>query len=388
MASITFSNIRRSRRGLVEVSVDDDGQLRELRFDLGVRHQPADDVLALTLALLAGKKYRTITYEGLTAPDECRDVIERITGGTVKLRAGRSVPRRSAKHSVLSFSGGFDSLAALSMMPPGSRKFSFDFGGKFARERPFFEKFDTTIVETNLVDEGFNRNHWEFMYSGALLLHDFFRTDYLATGGVFGIAALDLMNPRRSWDAEPTLAQKYLGITPYFPVRGLTEAGTAAIVHRKYGNLMRDSLKSLANPKEGKYTRKILMMRAYQASQGSTELWPEVPKAGPWYTWGSSFTEDFVSMFMLKHLGLEPVQACYKTPIPAEAAAAAQDLSLDYYLKVFPEQTWGRNNELAPRMLEATLSAGMGLYGRTDFRELEQVVTMLHPTGAEDRVVR
>lgn len=388
MASIAFSNIRRSRRGLAEVAVDDNGRSRELHFDLGVRHRPVDDVLALALALLIGRKYDSISYDGLAAPAKCREVIEQITGSAVSLKEVGPKPRRAAKHSVLSFSGGFDSLAAMDMMPRGSKRFSFDFGGKFSRERPFFEKFDTTIVETNLVDEGFNRNHWEFMYSGAVLLHDFFRTDYLATGGVFGISALDLMKSRESWDTAPTPAQNYLGITPYFPVRGLTEAGTAAMVHQKYEHLMLDSLKSLANPKEGKYTRKILMMRAYQASQGSTNLWPEIPKAGPWYTWGSSFTEDFVSMFMLKHLGVEPVQACYKTPIPTEAIAAADDLSMGYYLKVFPEQTWGRNNELAPRMLESVMGAGIGLYGRTDFRELEQVVDMLRPTDATDLVVR
>lgn len=388
MSGVTFSNIRRSRSGLVEVSVTDD-DTSELYFNLGTRHRPADDVVALALATLVGSKYETISYDGLAAPASCRDAIEQMSGSTVSLKVSGTVPRRAARHSVLSFSGGFDSLAAMDMMPEGSKRCSIDFGGRFARERLFFERFDTTIVETNLVDLGLNRNHWEFMFSGAILLHDIFRTDYLASGGVFGVSALELLKTSESWDPKPTPSQTYLGITPYLPVRGLTEAGTAAIVHHKYEHLMLNSLKSLANPTEGKYTRKILMMRAYQASQGSTRLWPEVPNtAKPWYTWGSSFTEDFVSIFMLKYLGVEPVQACYKTPIPPEAIAAAEDLSLSFYLKVFPEQTWGRNNELAPRMLASVMAAGIGLYGRTDFRELEAVVALLRPIDAADPFVR
>ncbi|RMB61253.1 hypothetical protein [Tessaracoccus antarcticus] len=388
MSVVTFSNIRRSRKGRLDVSVDEDGDSSELYFDLGVRHKPADDVVALALALLVGSKYQTIVYEGIEAPVECRETIEKISRGKVELKERGSRPHRVGKRSVLAFSGGFDSLAAVSMMPPRSKRFSFDFGGKFARERPFFERFDTTIVETNLVDEGFNRHHWEFMLAGAILLNDHFRIDHLATGGVFGLAALDLMKNSRTWDTPPSAAQEYLGITPYFPVRGLTEAGTAAIVHHRYPHLLADSLTSLANPKEGKYTRKILMMRAYQASLGRTELWPDIPTAGPWYVWGKSFTEDFVSMFMIKHLGVEPVQASYRNPIPDEAVAAAKDLSLDFYLKVFPEQMWGKNNDLAHRVFETALAAGMGIYGRSDFRELEQVVTMLYPQGSETLVVR
>ncbi|GAB3813157.1 hypothetical protein GCM10028820_07430 [Tessaracoccus terricola] len=261
-------------------------------------------------------------------------------------------------------------------MPPERKLYSFDFGGKFARERPFFERFDTHIVETNLVDEGFNRFHWEFMYSAAILLHDVFGTDYLAMGSIFGAAAQQLINAQPGQGTHATLVQQYLGITPYSPVQGLSEIGTAGLVVKHYPDLVVDSLKSLANLKEGKYTRKILSLWAYQASQG-LETWPDLPKAGPWYTWGKSFTEDFISMFMIKHLGIEQVQAIYKSPIPSEAVEVAMDLSLDFYLKVFPAGSLGRDDEFAPLVDAITAPTLLGEYEQRDYEELTTVVNLL-----------
>lgn len=376
MAGIRFWNVRRSPAGLVEIDADVDGTVHELRFDLGVAHVPADDLVALALGMLSGRKFERVAIEGLRAPASCRKVIETLTGATVEIEEGPAPERDRGTTPVLGFSGGFDSLTALLMMPPGHKLYSFDFGGKFARERPFFERFDTRIVETNLVDEGFNRFHWEFMYTAPVLLHDLFRTDYLAMGSIFGMAAQQLLTAEPGKGVSPTLAQQYLGITPYSPVQGLTEIGTAGLVLEHYPELVVDSLKSLANLKEGKYTRKILSLWAYQASQGQ-DLWPELPKAGPWYQWGKGFTEDFISMFMIKHLGIERVQAIYKTPIPAEAVEVAMDLSLEFYLKVYPAGSLGRDDEFVPLVEAITGPTLRGGYEAADREELTTVVELL-----------
>src|SRR5699024_12658626 len=79
------------------------------------------------------------------------------------------VRRRAGFRSALNFSGGFDSLAAR-VLEPHAELISLDFGGRFSRERKFFERFDPYVLETNLVDIGLNRYAWSFMGIGSLLM--------------------------------------------------------------------------------------------------------------------------------------------------------------------------------------------------------------------------
>lgn len=50
---------------------------------------------------------------------------------------------------ILNFSGGFDSLAALYLMPEDTKLVAIDFGGWFEREKEFFKQFHPYTLKTN-----------------------------------------------------------------------------------------------------------------------------------------------------------------------------------------------------------------------------------------------
>src|SRR5699024_6541660 len=97
------------------------------------------------------------------------------------------------REKVLNFSGGFDSMAALAL-EPNAHLVSLDFGGRFSRERQFFEKFQPNIIETNLVDLKLNRYSWTFMGIGALLFRDELNISSYAFGSIMAGSATQLVN--------------------------------------------------------------------------------------------------------------------------------------------------------------------------------------------------
>lgn len=161
---------------------------------------------------------------------------------------------------LLNFSGGFDSLAAVALLPSDKVKLiSVDFGGWFARETDFFKDFNPYILRTNFRQLKYDRKSWTFMGSGALLYAKAFNAAYHVFGTIFEAT------PSHLWDVPPnsvfieTLPFSAVGLKDIRLMNGLTEVATAMIVTKFYPHLINASLKSLAAPTSEKRFRKQLL---------------------------------------------------------------------------------------------------------------------------------
>lgn len=168
-----------------------DARLGELNKKLWIQlpngvHRPEDDLIAGALATLVGPNLASLTLE-LTISPSIKASIEEFCSCPVEASVGGATidwrSEYSSKHAV-SFSGGFDSLAAHRLLPQPAALVSMDFGGWFQRETDFFSSFDTNIVSTNFRMEGFGRRSWMFMLSGIILLKKHLDIGSFTTGSI------------------------------------------------------------------------------------------------------------------------------------------------------------------------------------------------------------
>ena len=196
----------------------------------------------------------------------------------------------------LSFSGGLDSLAALALLNDDARLVSIDFGGGFSRERDFFETFPTAIVETNV--RGFESS-WTFMGLAAILMKEELEAGYLAFGSILEASPWNFL-PGAMPSASHAIfkAAGYQGIAP---VAGLTEFATTAVAAKRYPELMRAALASLADPHTEKWFRKLVMLEAIdQRYSLRLDLPDDVDAERRPLAFGNSFAIDFLAPGMLK----------------------------------------------------------------------------------------
>lgn len=374
--SVTFENIRFDAGNRLSIDVVDSGRGRScLWFQLPTPVRPRDDVIALCLATLCGKGYDTVELD-LVYSERCAQSLRKITGAEVTAPSGPEYYRRRGSTVGLNFSGGFDSLAVLEMMPQDTALVSLDFGGRFARERASFGTFATNIVATNLVDLGWHRNSWEFMAVGTILLSD--QLDLGAyTFGTVMEASRDFLAGSGSFVPAVIEACAYLGLTSYNPVRGFTEIGTLAIAARSYASSFVAVAESVANEPEAKYTRKVLMMTAVAERFHLDLPIPDLPVARAWYDWGDDFANDFLAPYLISVLGVDRVQAMYKSDLPADILDLAGSARLSLYERFNPEIVSASAGPLAPRAYETAASCGVFAYDRTDWDELGQLAALL-----------
>lgn len=375
-ASVTFENIRFDAGNRLSIDVVDSVRGNScLWFQLPTPVRPRDDVIALCLATLCGKVYDSVEFD-LVYSERCAQSLRKITGAEVTAPSGPEYYRRRGATAALNFSGGFDSLAVLEMMPQDTALISLDFGGRFARERASFSNFATNIVATNLVDLGWHRNSWEFMAVGTILLRDQLDLGTYAFGTVME-ASRDFLAATGSFVPAVIEACAYLGLTSHNPVRGLTEIGTLAVAARSYASTFASVAESVANAPEAKYTRKILMMTAVAERFHLDLPIPELPSARAWYDWGDDFANDFLAPYLVSVLGVERVQGMYKTALPADVLDFATSARLRLYERFNPEIVAASAGPLAPRAYEVAAACGVFSYDRTDWAELEQLAALL-----------
>src|SRR5699024_3891366 len=264
-------------------SLDEEGVLT---FELSEPIVPRNDLIALSLSTLCGKKYQQLNLE-LSISSEAKNNIERFTNSKLNVETYDQISHRRIKRSnlTLNFSGGFDSLAALSLMPKNTMLVSMDFGGRFKREMNFIKKFNTVICKTNIIDTNFRKNSWTFMGIGSILFSDFLQTDIHTFGSILGASVIS--NSKKAAMNHNPIPFKAAKIenAPY--VMPLTEAGTAKIALQSYPELIKDSLNSLANPKEEKRYRKQLLVNAVMKKHDLNIEIENVPEPSTFrFSWG------------------------------------------------------------------------------------------------------
>ncbi|AIY00886.1 hypothetical protein ART_1287 [Arthrobacter sp. PAMC 25486] len=289
-----------------------------------------DDALAVALSTLCGKAYQSIHMELAPSEGILRQVEAFISATVSTVGTGTAVGVRREGH-VLSFSGGFDSLAALSLMPEGTDLVSMDFGGRFGRERTFFENFDTTIVSTNLLDTPLKKNSWSFMGSGAILASAHQRRAFHTFGSILEAGSDNLRRSPVAASGATFPPFKAAGFenAPY--VLGLTEIGTLFVLARYQREHIGNSLLSLASPGEEKLYRKYVLAKIAEDRLGVELNIPSVPKPPrPHFEFGQNFASDFLSIYVAKHAGHNVANDMLRD-IPDEILNLGSRLDLTFY---------------------------------------------------------
>ncbi|MFX0538670.1 hypothetical protein ACQBAT_13935 [Ornithinimicrobium sp. Y1847] len=309
------------------------------------------------------------------------EIISRFSQANLKTGGNESIPDKPRTGHLLSFSGGFDSLAALALMPPDTHLVSIDFGGHFARERDFFNDFSPLVISTNIRTTPLVNHSWAFMSIGALLASHHTSAKYHSFGSIL---ASSINTPPPPGTFSLIRASKMIG-ADY--VRGITEVGTVMIILRQYPHLLRKSLDSLASPEDEKAVRKRLLTLGVAQRLGlNIALSPkDITRKRP-LKFGSTFANDFVTYYILKHLG-ELAAGRHFSGLSPDTQELVEGMTLRFMESYNPDFYEHFPAELLPSLYMRAATFGLHPYTSqdwTEFTEIKERLLSLHEKHRDD----
>lgn len=376
-AVVSVSEPGFSAGGRLSLDIGTSQGVKNLFFDMHDAGIPSFDSIAATVGLLLGRGTAGVDFDFPVSARTLEALAAHCRCAVNSARVGKEARHPSPSRVGLAFSGGFDSLMARDVLPADTALLSLDFGGRFSRERAMFNTFDSHVVGTNLVDIGLNRKSWSFMAAANVLLRDSLGLGTLSFGTVTEARPKYFRFDGQTQPVGSTL-DAVTEMPIFNPVLGLTEVATAQYALNHHPTLVADILKSVANPGEEKAYRKHLLLLAAGAHAGNAAA----PAAGslparPILNWGSSLAADFLSLYLMKHLGAGVVQKLYKEPIPDAARQLVDKLTLNFFGRVNANFYQGHDRSLQSGMYRKLLLAGVEPYGSHEFREIAQVAALL-----------
>lgn len=376
--SIQFRDISVSEEGLLQSSVIRDDQ-QTLQIRLPYSFAPSADLIAVSFALIVGKKFDHVTID-LPLGAELVGAIEHHIEAEFVCRKGSDRRRPTGTASSLNFSGGYDSLATLSLLPEVDL-ISLDFGGRFARERAGFEPFGSLAFETNLVDLRLNRYAYEFMLIGSILMRDELKLKNSFFGSILGGSLPRLLElPGRESESVVSLLN-YIGMELYKPVAGVTEVGTMQMVAKSRSEALVTTLDTVANPREEKYSRKHQLLEAVCLDLGVPAALPTDPGARHPSRWGNSLATDLASVYVAQKLGVERVSKSYEGGVPELILDQIDSLDLRFLERWNPHAYSEVPIALLSKWYSSLIELGVVPYERRDWDAGENVVQLLRASS-------
>ena len=357
--------------------------LGELQKDLWIElprgvAKPDDDLIAVVFAALAGPDLDHIAMD-LSVSQPIKKAIEAFCGCELSAEVreiGIRWDEGFTNHAV-SFSGGFDSLAAYSLLPGSPALVSMDFGGWFRRETEFFSTFDSQVVRTNFRMEGFGRRSWLFMLSGIVLLKQHLNLGSFTTGSILESSPWHyIRNIERSFQTVNLL--KALGFEQINTTVGITEVATTMLAMRHFPERIGESLRSLAAPGTGKSQRKHMLVSALQrAGKAAIPSLPGVPEVKePPLKWGESLTDDMLTPYMLKFAGGASTDALMAN-IPPEIRKVASNFNLTFYERYHTGMYKDMPDGLSVHVHAILYEAGIHPFMERDWTEYREITGIL-----------
>lgn len=381
MNEIRFQNLNVGAER-IEVEAKTADVSYDLYFEFDRPITVSTTAVAIAMSTLCGRAFSKVGFDFPVAPHTL-PIIRELTHSDIETSGDERPAAGKRGGTLLSFSGGFDSMAAKMLMPADTNLVSMDFGGRFAREREFFEKFDTLRVSTNIVDTPLRSNSWSFMGIGAILTSDYFRAEYHTFGGIFE-AGPDNMRATpaaaRPNTFPPFRAAGYIN-APY--VLGLTEIGTLSVMLRQEPDIVAQSLLSVASPGEEKLYRKAILADVVAESLGVTLARADITApAVPHFQFGKNFALDLLVLYVMARTGDKAARGLAKE-IPDEAVQLSDRLDMTFMERSSPTLFENFPKALTPDFHKRLAENEIRWYTEKDWREFGQVrdfLTAFHPT--------
>lgn len=373
--SIAFRNLSISPTRIDLEAVTSEGSFPLwFKFNRAVGVSP--HALAIALSTLCGTKYEQVHFD-FPVDDELLSSISSFTKASVTSNGHESYNRPPCDNVTLSFSGGFDSLAALRLLGDRAELVSTDFGGWFEREAEFFEKFNPLVVSTNIrrtptQQDSFARNHWTFMGIGAILTADHLHSGFHVFGTILG----DRFSRRPSRTSVAPLEMAGLRNIPM--TDGITELGTAKILAQTDPELISESISSLAGKTDRKRLLKLVLATVAANELGVDVTLPDIPT--DWdkpIDFNSSYTTALSTLYLIAK-GKEHLIAPLYNGIPDSAFAITEGLTLDFVMKVNSDFYESLPKEIAMEVAPKFLELGFSPYTETDWVEAKLVRSYLN----------
>ncbi|MNZ36665.1 hypothetical protein D3C78_540940 [compost metagenome] len=384
MKKIIFSEIYISEVGFDTVIIEEDNSTVKkwsVHFNLNKEIALHHDLVALSLSTLCGRNnYSDITMDLDISPY----MFNKIKDFTLSNFLVRSLNSESTDYLettrdgiTLNFSGGFDSLSALCLMPDDTNLVSMDFGGRFGREKDFFGKFDPVVVTTNIIDTPFRSNSWSFMGIGSILTSSYYNTKFNTFGGILEASP-------NNFDKVPTAA-KNVTFPPFSAAGminapytlGLSEVATMHVIAQAMPDMVSESLDSLAEPGTEKRYRKQVLAEIMTQRHGVPLRINKLPApTKQHFTFGQNFAADFLSLYIIKHAGYDVASHTIMN-IPHEFIDISKNLTLDFYERINTNFYINLPKELKPHFYKKCMAYGLEPYTRNDWDEFLLVTKLL-----------
>mgnify|MGYP007064572847 CR=1 FL=1 len=373
--TIKFQNLTLSQRRIEVEAVTSEGSF-PLWFEFDRTLSTSTDAIAVALSTLCGTKYDQIHFDFPVAQDLAEN-ISSFTRSSVTNNGNEPSRQPLGSNITLSFSGGFDSLAAHRLLDGTGQLVSTDFGGWFEREAAFFEKFQPLVVSTNVrrtpnQQNSFARNHWTFMSIGAILTAEYLESGFHVFGTILGERFA------RKPGRRPVAPLDMLGIKNVPITDGITELGTAKILAQTDGPLVAESIRSLAGETDRKRLLKLILATVAAEELGVDVPLPDLPSE--WdkpIAFDSSYTTALSTLYLIAKGKAHLIEPLY-LDIPESAYSIVQGLSLDFPMKVNTDFYSSLPRELATQIAPRFLDLGFSPYTESDWVEAKTVRAYLN----------
>lgn len=356
---------------------------RDDRLEFALSPNPgevAPDAIAIALSTLCGSAYGKIDIE-LDVSEQCAKAVEGYTHASVSFSGTKEAFRPaepSAVNFALNFSGGFDSLAAYSLMPRNLTKLvSMDWGGQFFREGLFFKRFNPYTVTTNVQRLGYCRETWTFMGMGMILFARPLDIGYGVFGGNFEASIGQIMRCPRIAKVYQTDPFSFLGIKDMRVAHGLTEVGSIMTVMKLSPSCFGDSLKSLAAPGSEKLYRKSVLSYIVNKKFGcGVDVQIQNEPVKPAYRFGDNVALDMLCLYEMKHVG-RGIASKTIMDIPADAEDVVRGLDLSFFERLNTNFIGSIPSCCRDYYMSQLMKAGIRPYDEEDWYELDVVCRYL-----------
>ncbi|WP_099299033.1 DUF6395 domain-containing protein [Corynebacterium dentalis] len=375
MREVSFENLLRTEHE-IRLDVVIGTQKEPLWFEFSEPAPLSNSNLAHALAAIVGTHFDHIRFDFPIASQDQKHIAQwtKSRVHTVGHLQDRQLPQLE-NSAVLNFSGGFDSLSALALLPDDTELVSLDFGGRFSREREFFRLFDPKIVSTNLAQTSLRRFSWSFMGIGPLLYRDSLKSRYFAFGSIYEASGFKLNEPLKNNFTFPAFSG--VGYESAMPVAGISEIGTAQIILNESPEIVEQSLRSLASPGEEKYFRKIAIVQTVADRLAIDVTVPSMDfEQKVHYEFGENFAVDVTALYFAS-VGRSDFAKRLVTRIPDDILSRATEADTSFLLKANPHFYSAYPNALRTPLETGLHLAGIEWYEQEDFEHLENFKKML-----------
>ncbi|OOB79956.1 MAG: hypothetical protein BEN18_02185 [Epulopiscium sp. Nuni2H_MBin001] len=349
-----------------------------IEFELSEKFIPNNDLIAVALSTLCGTQYKNI-YMDLLVSTEALEGIKKFTQANVTVKGENLSPptyKNRTNNIILNFSGGFDSLAALCIMPDNTKLVSIDFGHWFIAEQKFFAKFAPYTVKTNFRQLKYDKASWTFKGIASILYSEHLGGGLNTFGTILEATPYNFISYQRINKTGIVQPFNLVGLTDVKFTHGLTEVGTAMVLSHYKPELINDSLQSLSKPGSEKRYRKQLLTSIVSKKFNKNIFIELTDKPISQVDFGTNFALDFLALYELKHVSLSEVNATVIN-IPQEVIALVNRLSLNFYEKLNTNFLDGVPKGYRAEFLAKLSCAKIYPYNEQDWQEYREVILLL-----------